>query len=177
MTSAPPAGGHRGKRWPVAGVVRSLPAIRMWCGLAAVFAMPLLASAEPGENLSSQSLTTRAWEALAAGNQEAALEVTAKCYELYAVEASRQQASLKDFLPAEKGHDAWALNDVGTCLFIEGQACEKAGRRKDAAAAYRRLIDDYGFAQCWDPKGWFWKPADAAAERLEVLEFDATLTE
>jgi hypothetical protein len=129
------------------------------------------------DELSSQALTTKAWEAVAAGDPATALEATAKCQELYAAEAGRQQAALADFLPPEKGHDAWALNDVGTCLFIEGQAHEKAGRTADAQAAYRRLVKDYGFAQCWDAKGWFWKPAQAAADRLETLDFDAALVE
>lgn len=129
------------------------------------------------DDLSSQALTTKAWESLAAGDLGATLEATTKCLELYAAQADRQQADLEDFLPAEQGHDAWALNDVGTCLFIEGQAHEKAGRAAEARAAYRRLVDGYGFAQCWDQKGWFWKPAQAARDRLETLEFDATLSQ
>jgi tetratricopeptide (TPR) repeat protein len=153
-----------------------------WYRLAAVTLAVFLAAICPepitrgGDELSSQALTTKAWEKLAAGDLAAALEATAKCQELYAAEAGRQQAALTDFLPLEKGHDAWALNDVGTCLFIEGQAHEKAGRTAEAKAAYRRLVKAYGFAQCWDEKGWFWKPAQAAADRLDVLEFDATLT-
>ena len=135
----------------------------------------LPAAAVRGEDLSSQALTTRAWDALAAGDLPAALAATTKCRELYAADADRQQGELDDFLPAEKGHDAWALNDVGTCLFIEGQAHEKAGRTAEAQAAYRRLVADSRFAQCWDQKGWFWKPAQAATDRLEVLEFDKAL--
>jgi len=69
------------------------------------------------------------------------------------------------------------LNDVGTCCFIEGQALEKAGRKADAVAAYRRLVDEYGFAQCWDTRGWFWQPAKAAQDRIDVLEFDAAVAE
>ena len=138
--------------------------------------IPRAARSHAADDLSSQALTTKAWESLAAGDLAAALEATTKCRELYAAEADRQQAGLDDFLPADKGHDAWALNDVGTCLFIEGQAHEKAGRAAEARAAYLKLVDGYGFAQCWDQKGWFWKPAQTAADRLEMLEFDATLT-
>lgn len=129
------------------------------------------------QNLTSQDLTTKAWKALGAGEVEAALEAAGKCVELHAAEAGRQQADLDDFLPLEQGHDAWALNDVGTCLFIAGQAHEKAGRTAEAVAAYRRLVDDYRFCQCWDEKGWFWKPAQAAADRLEALDFDKALAE
>ena len=56
----------------------------------------------------------------------------------------------------------WALNDVGTALFILGEAYRNAGQYEEAAQAYKKLINEYFYAQCWDPKGWFWKPAEAA---------------
>ncbi len=126
---------------------------------------------------SSQTLTTKAWQSLERGDLAETLAFTAKCRELYAAEAAKQQQELTGFLPAEKGHDAWALNDVGSCCFVEGQALEKAGRKADAITAYRRLVDDYGFAQCWDTRGWFWQPAKAAQDRLDVLEFDTAIAE
>jgi hypothetical protein len=43
------------------------------------------------------------------------------------------------------------------------------------AAAYRALTEGLKYCQCWDEKGWFWKPAEAAAGRLKELEFDASL--
>lgn len=145
--------------------------------LVAVSSAWMSAHARAEEDLTSQALTAKAWKALGAGDAEPALEAAGKCVELHAAEAGRQQADLDDFLPPEQGHDAWALNDVGTCLFIAGQAHEKAGRTGEAVAAYRRLVDDYRFCQCWDEKGWFWKPAQAAADRLEALDFDKALAE
>ncbi|MFM7245799.1 MAG: beta-glucanase precursor [Planctomycetaceae bacterium] len=124
---------------------------------------------------SSATLTKKAWEALAAGDEKLVLAYTGKCRELYAAEARTQQASLTAFAPADKAHDFWALNDVGTCLFIEGQLFEKQQLPKEAATVYRELADDLKFCQCWDEKGWFWKPAEAAAGRLKELEFDASL--
>ena len=76
----------------------------------------------------SSTLTSKAWEALGKGQYEAALLSIAKCKELYEAEAVKQQAAQTDFLPADKGHSAWALNDVGTCYFIEGQLLEKQGK-------------------------------------------------
>jgi hypothetical protein len=124
---------------------------------------------------SSATLTKKAWEALAAGDDKLVLAYTGKCRELYAAEARTQQAALTAFAPADKAHDSWALNDVGTCLFIEGQLREKQKLPKEAAAAYRELATDLKYCQCWDEKGWFWKPAEAAAGRLKELEFDASL--
>lgn len=146
--------------------------------LAVMPAGPLLrgAAAVHGQDFgdhTSATLTAKAWEALGQGKFAAVAAYVGKCRELYGKEAATQQAALKDYLPAEKGHDAWALNDVGTCLFIEGQMLEKQGQKPEAAAAYRKLVAELSFAQCWDPKGWFWKPAEAAAMRLKALEFDA----
>ena len=138
--------------------------------------LALLARPSMGQDFgdhSSATLTRKAWEALAAGNGGDVLAYTGKCRELYEAEARKQQASLTTFASAEKAHDFWALNDVGTCLFIEGQLHEKQRRRTEAIAAYRRLADTLGFCQCWDTKGWFWKPAEAAAGRIKELEFDA----
>jgi tetratricopeptide (TPR) repeat protein len=123
----------------------------------------------------SATLTGKAWEALGKQQYNAALPFIAKCKELYEAEALKQQAAQTDFLPADKGHSAWALNDVGTCYFIEGQLLEKQGKKADALKAYKKLASDFKFCQCWDTKGWFWHPAEAAAERVKQLDFDAAL--
>lgn len=150
----------------------------MAAGLAASVAIACVAlplRAQDFGDFSSATLTKKAWEALAAGNGEQVLAYTGKCRELYFAEAKKQQAGLTDFAAAEKAHDPWALNDVGVCLFIEGQLREKQGQPAEAIAAYRQLVDDLKFCQCWDTKGWFWKPAEAAAGRIKELEFDAAV--
>ena len=135
----------------------------------------IAAAEEDFGDFKSVTLTTKAWEALGKRDYEKVAAFTGKCRELYAGEAEKQQADLKDFLPKEKGHDAWALNDVGTCCFIDAQAFEQQGRKAEAAAAYKKLADSYGFCQCWDPQGWFWRPAEAAGKALKRLEFDTVL--
>jgi len=79
---------------------------------------------------------------------------------------------LKEYpqLPAEKIKVYWALNDVGTGLFILGEAYNAAGMKEEAKKAYQRVISDYFYAQCWDPQGWFWKPADAAQQKILEIE-------
>lgn len=150
--------------------------VRPWvAAIAASLSLAAFGAAPDFGDQSSATLTKKAWDALAAGNVEHVLAYTGKCRELYAAEAKKQQAALTDFAPAEKAHDSWALNDVGTCLFIEGQFHEKQGRQQEAIAAYRQLTDELKFCQCWDTKGWFWKPAEAAAGRIKELEFDAKL--
>lgn len=60
------------------------------------------------------------------------------------------------------------LNDVGSCLFIKGKALEGLERRDEAVRVYRQLAT-LTYARTWDPKGWFWSPADAASRRLSEL--------
>ena len=123
---------------------------------------------------SSSAITTKAWEALNANKPEDAVTYTQKCIKMFEADAIKMQKELK--APVEGENDAvsakWALNDVGTCYFILGQALEKQKKGKAAMKAYKELIAKVSFAQCWDPNGWFWQPADAAKERIAALEFD-----
>jgi hypothetical protein len=121
----------------------------------------------------SSTITTKAWGALQGNDYASAVGYTNKCIELYKTQAVAQQATLKAPAPKETANEEWALNDVGTCYFIQGQALDKQGDKKGATAAYKFLVDNLSFAQCWDPKGWFWPPADAARKRLAELQFDA----
>lgn len=121
----------------------------------------------------SQVLTTKAWEALAQKNYDQVYAMTGKCIELYAAKATEMQTSLTAPAPADTAATYWALNDVGTCLYIRAQAYEAQGKSKEALADYKKLMNDYSYAQTWDPKGWFWRPADAAKQRVKVIEFDA----
>jgi tetratricopeptide (TPR) repeat protein len=135
-----------------------------------------IAMIESGSNLdfgdySSATLTTKAWQALN-NNDAAGVEAyTNKCIELYASKAKEMQASLTEYAweSKEKIFSYWALNDVGTCYFIKGEAAFKAGDKAKAKEAYQKVINDYFYAQSWDPQGWFWKPAEGAQQKIEEL--------
>ena len=123
----------------------------------------------------SEAITTRAWEAYGRQDYEAALVFTAKCIEMYEAEARTMQASLPSFPsnePREETAKYWALNDVGACLFIRGEILLQQGDQAGAKAAFLKLRDDLGFAQCWDPRGWYWKPAEAAKQKILEIEYD-----
>ena len=117
----------------------------------------------------SQTLTTKAWEALAKNDHKGVELYAKKCIELYEGDANKQQASLKEFAPKEKAFDYWALNDIGTCYFLLGDSLLTQKRYQEAKAAFNRVVNDFGFAQCWDPKGWFWKIAVASRGRLNKI--------
>ena len=124
---------------------------------------------------SSETLTTKAWKALEAKKYKETIVFTKKCIELYEKDAKAMQAELKEPVDAsdkDAVSSKWALNDVGTCYFVMGQTFEKMGDKKKAIEAYKQIGKKVAFAQCWDEKGWFWKPIDAAKKQIKVLEFE-----
>jgi len=121
-------------------------------------------------DLSSGNLTTKAWGALSIGDFEKTLLYTDKCVTLYKDEALRQQRSIKRFPAAGEVKNYEALNNVATCLFIKGEAFFQQAKYEEARPYYKSVIDDYGFAQYWDPKGWYWKVAEKSQAVLDKIE-------
>ena len=124
----------------------------------------------------SETFTYKAWHALESQKFDDAIAYTSKCIEMYAGEAKKMQAALPELPanePKEETSKRWALNDVGTCYFIKGEALLKKGDKQGAKEAYSTLAKELKFARCWDPKGWFWGPADAAKKKIVELEFDS----
>jgi len=119
----------------------------------------------------SSTLTGKCWKALEDKDYNAIIAYATKCSDMYLATAIEQQNSLKDFAPKDTAFNEWALNDVGTSLYILGMAYQAQNQNAKAIEAYKTLVDKLSFCQCWDPKGWFWHPADAAKEKLAGLEF------
>ena len=129
---------------------------------------PAVRSVDFGD-YTSLTLTVGAWEALGRGDAAGVAAYAKMCITLYEAEAKQQQASLKEFAPKERAFESWALNDVATCYFILGESLRAQRRYTEARAIFERVIAEFGFAQCWDPRGWFWKVAEGARVRLTVL--------
>lgn len=122
----------------------------------------------------SAELTEAGWNAFNDHNYEHTIAYAKECIKRYQKEAVAMQNELTEPVPASNNEavlSKWALNDVGTCCFMLGQALEKQDKKKDALKAYKAVIEKFSFAQCWDPQGWFWKPADAAKKQIKTLEF------
>lgn len=121
-------------------------------------------------DFSSATLMIKGWEALGEGKYDDAVKLTEKCAELYEDKAREMQASLNEKPSADVVNEYWALNDVGTCYFIMGEALVKLRRKAEALLAYKIVRDDLYYAQAWDPKGWHWSPSDAAYPKVQMLE-------
>lgn len=123
-------------------------------------------------DMSSSFLAKQAWGGLAAKNVNVTKAYVDKMIELYGETAKSMQASMKEYAweSKEKIFSFWALNDVGTGLFILGEAYRQAGQKAEAIAVYQKLVNEYFYAQCWDAQGWFWKPSEAAQQKLVEFE-------
>ena len=120
-------------------------------------------------NYTSEDLTGKAWQSFGTDDHDATIVYCRKCIKLYQKKADEQQAELKGYAPKDKAFDYWALNDVGTCYFIMGEVYLKKNEPQKALETYKTLVDKYIYAQCWDPKGWFWKPAVAARGKMNKI--------
>ncbi len=150
----------------------SFPASAQTPSPAAAAPSPAAAAGAPSYDFgdgTSVTLTTKAWQALEQKDYAAVMAYTTKCIDTYKKQALDMQGQLKEAAPSDSANQYWALNDVGTCYYIQGQAYDGQSDKKNATEAYKFLADNLSFCQCWDPKGWFWSPADVAKKRLVEL--------
>lgn len=134
-----------------------------------------------GQSLNVQ-LTTAAWQALNDRDYEKAVLKARACIGEFQSAADKTQQKLESQgapsprtgkpLTEEEKQVILArglLNDVATSFYIVGRAKENLGHLEDAKQAYRQA-GRYSYARTWDPKGWFWSPAESAGVRLEEIE-------
>jgi tetratricopeptide (TPR) repeat protein len=120
-------------------------------------------------DISHWNLTVSAWESLAQKDFEGVFAYANKCLELYEAKAKEMAVGMKSF--SRPGHeDDFALvNDVATSRYIMGEAYMKLGRLDDALKEFRYVMANYPYAQCWDPKGWFWKVAEVSRKNVDKI--------
>jgi beta-glucuronidase len=118
---------------------------------------------------SSEDLVRSAWEASGQNNFLRVQELVKQCLGLYEKEALLEQAQLTGF-PARTDVSRYhVLNDVGTCLFIQAEAVMNQGRTQDAVQEFQAIINNYPWAQAWDPRGWYWSVAEKSQASIDVL--------
>jgi len=123
-------------------------------------------------NESSIVLVDGAWEALKNDDLAEVIRLTDQCIDRYGELARQMQNELGEYVTGTKDMimSKRALNDVATAFYIQGKAFQNAKRYDEAKSTYQKLVNNYAFGQCWDPKGWFWKPAVVAKENITMIE-------
>ena len=116
------------------------------------------------------NLTVSAWERLAAKDYEGVFAYAEKCLELYEAEAKEKAKSMHNFVGFGHEDDYAVVNDVATSHYIMGEAYMRMGDPANALKKFDLVIQEYPYAQCWDPKGWFWKVAEVSKKNIDKIE-------
>lgn len=120
----------------------------------------------------SEDMVVSAWNALARGDEDMALEqAQATVSEWSSWARQLQQRKQKEFgqnisysgdpQDRKKIFSYWALNDVAAAYFIIGKVLHQKKDYASAGRAFQQIMNQYSLGQVWDPQGWFWSPADA----------------
>ncbi len=131
----------------------------------------------------SEDMVVAAWNALNRGDDDMALEQAQAAiaeWSSWAMQLQtrkqRELGSLINFSgdPSDrkKVFSYWALNDVGAAYFIVGKILHEKKDYASAGRAFQQIINHYSLAQVWDPKGWFWSPAEAV--QADYVDADST---
>jgi tetratricopeptide (TPR) repeat protein len=117
----------------------------------------------------SQEFVRMGWEASSQGNLKKLDELAVECLKLYGQQAKEQEAALTGFPARGKEENYRTLNDVATMLFIRAEANMNYGKREEAIAFFQEIIDNYRWAQAWDPRGWFWSVTEKSQRSIDVM--------
>lgn len=122
------------------------------------------------EDYRSVTLTGKAWKALEEGDYKGVELYTKKVIYLYGEKATEMQAGLKECAKGTFAPYYWALNDVATAYYILGQSYQKQGDAAKAKEMFNTIVNQYSYAQCWDPRGWYWKVAKVSQEKVAAIK-------
>ena len=60
------------------------------------------------------------------------------------------------------------VNDVSTALWAKARSLHESERAKAAIESYSQCVH-MACGRAWDPKGWFWSPAEDYADKVSEL--------
>ncbi len=125
----------------------------------------------------ADALAGKAWQAKKNKDYQAVIAHAKKCIKYNEEESVKMQKVMTEPVPTSRDDlnkeavtAKWALNYVGASYFVLSRAYEDLGKPAEALKAYQHLVKTLPFAHCWDPKGYYWKPASVARKRIEGLE-------
>ncbi|MCB9747225.1 MAG: tetratricopeptide repeat protein [Candidatus Omnitrophica bacterium] len=119
--------------------------------------------------LSSKELVTKSWEASSKNDLKGLESLVNQCLERFGDEAKTLGEKLSAFPARGEETQYQALNDVATCLFIKAEALMNTGNVAEAITQFQTIIEQYPYAQAWDPRGWYWSVAEKSQDSIDVL--------
>ncbi len=119
------------------------------------------------------------------GDYEAAVTTVDACFGIWGAKAGQQQKKLHEegakcprtgrvsARAKAKIHENYLMNDVSTALWAKARSQHQLGDIEQAKVTYGRCVY-MACGRAWDPKGWFWSPAqDCATFARKLLKTES----
>ncbi|MDP6523333.1 MAG: glycosyl hydrolase [Kiritimatiellia bacterium] len=125
---------------------------------------------EPAGGEQAWQVTGKAWKAIGEENWDEVVKLAERSEREWGALARHMNDGLRSYPEGDAAKQYANLNELATITMLKGDALLKKGDNRGALAAYRKLISDYQYGQCWDPEGWWWGPASAAKDKIHQLD-------
>ena len=123
---------------------------------------------EPGAT--PEDFVRKAWELSSQRKLDPLDKLLHVALTLFDTEARKEEASLTGFPGRGKEKDYPYLNAVATMLFVQAEAMMNYGRTEQSIATFQKIIDEYPWAQAWDPsRGAYWSVAEKSQASIDVM--------
>lgn len=120
---------------------------------------------------SSTALVSQAWEAANKKEFDKLEQIVSTAQEAYGFEAQQLHYELDDFPGRDRVNNYKILNDLATILFVQAESLMHRGEGEKAIDAFQSIIDQYPWAQSWDPsRGQYWSIAEKSQISIEVIQ-------
>ena len=129
------------------------------------YSLQLIAYAE-----GSADYVKKGWALRGAKKYAEAYKVTEECITKYSKQADRLAATLTDFPSSGDEETYKVMNNVAECYFIRGEAFRDEQKKEESKKNFQIVVDKYPYAQAFDPRGWYWKLAEAAQSAISQWE-------
>ena len=114
-------------------------------------------------------VTGKAWKALGQKNWQEVIKQADYADSRWGDRARQLNRELDGYPEGESARNFGVLNELATITLLKAQALEKNWEPEAAARVYEQVITDFKYGQCWDKKGWWWKPAETALDALNRI--------
>ena len=125
------------------------------------------------EDEQAWQVTGKAWSAMEKKDYDAVVKYADESDQTWGATARKTNRKLRAYPKGDDVKKYSNLNELATITMLKGDALRKKGDKQGAIAAYRKVLTDYKYGQCWDPQGWWWAPAGAAKDALAQLAPDS----
>lgn len=113
--------------------------------------------------------TGKAWKAKAKRDWNEVIRLADHAERKWGAKARELNAGLDDYPKGQAARNYAVLNELATITLLKAGALKEKGDKAGALAAYRKIVEDYTYGQCWDNKGWWWQPAKSARDSISTL--------